>query len=114
MSVLLDVNPWGAVETMSFDHATGNLTIARTTDIQAILDNNAELAAGFKKKGDWWPIASIPLEVLADWLKDYETETGRTIGSPFSDDEDWNKWCYGRLDSNEFLKLRTGHFRIGR
>ncbi len=114
MSVLLDVDPWGGVETMRYDHASGNLTIARTTDIQAILDNNHELAAGFQKKGEWWPVASIPLVVLAGWLKEYETQTGRVIGSPFSEDEDWNRWCYARLDSNEFRKLRTGHFRIGK
>lgn len=114
MSVLLDVNPWGGVETMSYDHATGNLTIARETNIQAILDNNAELAAGFNKKGDWWPIASVPLEVLFDWMKEYEGETGRAIGSPFSEDEEWNAWVYARLDCSDFRKLRTGHFRIGR
>ena len=84
MSVLLDIDPWGGVQTMSYDHLTGNLTIAHTRDIQPILDNNAELAnAGFNRKGDWWPIGSIPLEVLADWLKEYEAETGRAIGSPF-------------------------------
>lgn len=99
---------------MSYDHATGNLTIARETNIQAILDNNAELAAGFSKKGDWWPIASVPLEVLFDWMKAYEGETGRSIGSPFSEDEEWNAWVYARLDSSDYRKLRTGHFRIGR
>ncbi len=114
MSVLLDVDPWGGVQTMSYDHQTGNLTIAQTRNIQAILDNNHELAAGFQKKGDWWPIASVPLEVLFDWMKEYEASSGRTIGSPFSEDEDWNAFVYGRLDSNEFYKLRTGHFRIGK
>jgi len=115
LSVLLDVNPWGAVETMSFDHATGNLTIARTTDIQAILDNNAELAnGGFDKKSEMWPIASMPLEVLYDWMLEYQRESGRHIGDPFSNDEDFNSWCFGRLDSSEYLKFRTGHFRIGR
>lgn len=114
MSVLLDVDPWGGVQTMSYDHASGKLTIAQTTDIQAILDNNHELASGFTKKGDWWPIASVPLVVLHDWMKEYEASTGRQIGSPFSEDEDWNAFVYGRLDSNEFRKLRTGHFRIGK
>lgn len=114
MSVLLDVDPWGTTETMSFDADSGMLTIARTQDIGAILDNNAEMRnTGFSKRGEWWPIASVPETVMLDWLLEYRTETGRYIASPYSEDEEWNRWVYRRLDSNEFFKLRTGEFRIG-
>lgn len=115
MSVLLDVNPWGIVETMTYDHATGSLIIKTEQNVGAILDNNAELqSAGFDRKSDMWPIASVPLTVLTGWMREYEAQSGRRIGDPFKVDEDWERFVYGRLDSNEFRKLRTGVFRIGR
>lgn len=115
MSVLLDVDPWGKTERMSYDHATGNLTIETTQDIGAILANNAEMsAAGFDKRGDFWPYASVPLTVLVDWLSEFEAKTGQHVGSPFAPHADWERFVYGRLESNEFYKLRTSTVRGGR
>jgi len=115
VKVLLDVSPWGITETMSYDHATGILTIQTTQNVAPILENNIDAQnQGFDRKGDIWPIASVPETVLYAWMGEYEAKTGRDIVSPYNDDDEWNAFVYARLDDSDYRKLRTGLFRIGR
>ena len=113
---LLDVDPvFGTVDRMSYDHATGSLTIERTQDIGAILENNAETQNGhFDRKSDMWPCASVPLNILEGWRQEFNAKTGRKLLDAFSEDQEWERFVYGRLDDSSFRKLRTGLFRIGR
>lgn len=114
---LLEVDAWGNPEEWTYDHATGAVTIKRTTDIGAVLDNNTEMQnQAFNRKGDLWPVASIPLSVLQGWLTEYHAKTGALEPKdPFDDKNDgWNRFVYGRLDDSSYRKLRTGLFRIGK
>lgn len=119
MSVLLEVTPWGAVETMTYDHATGSVIIKTEHDIAAKLDDNVArqnlgISKGADKDKDFWHAASIPLVVLQDWMTEFSRKVGRPV-NPFCDDEDdpeWSRFVYGRLNDSEWRKLRTGLFRI--
>ncbi len=120
MSVLLDIDPLtGAIETMDYDHVTKGLTITRTENVDGILDRNTRIYndAGQSWRGDdndMWHVASIPLTTLYAWLQDFNA--GKTpdacLQSPFATDPSWDRFIYGRLNSNEFRKLRTAPVNI--
>lgn len=113
MSQLLEVTPFGVMETMAYDHGSGVLTIKSEVDLSAKLDDNTERQNAGLYKGedgakDFWHVASIPLIVLEQWMREFKAKTGRLDLNPFLDDPEWEKFLYGRLNDGEWRKLRTG------
>lgn len=106
-----DINPWGAEERMSFDHNTGVLTLERTWDIGAVIDQNVEIQNGKPPKGeegDFWLYARIPDPVLLDWWSEYRRTSQRQDWfGPHSNDEDYLKFIYRRLNDSGYRKMRT-------
>lgn len=117
---LLDICPLtGAVETMHYDRSTGDLTIKRTEQVDAILDRNVasynDASQAWRGvENDMWRVASVPLTTLWSFFQDYNK--GRRpedrLQSPFDRDEGWERWLYGQLNSSEYRKLRTAPVRI--
>lgn len=120
MGVLLDIDPLtGAVETMQYDHVSKGLTITRTEHVDHILDANTHSYndAGQAWRGqdnDFWHVGRIPLTLLFAWLQEFNqgrTEEAR-LRDPFCDNEEWERFMYGRLNSNEFRKLKTAPVHV--
>lgn len=120
MSVLLDIDPLtDAIETMQYDHSTGQLQITRSENVDAILDANT---ASYNDSGqawrgddnDFWHAARIPLTTLFEWLQDFNK--GRPsecrLRDPFSTHEEWDRFVFGRLNSSEYRKLMTAPIHV--
>ncbi len=117
---LLDIDPLtGAVETMQYDHTTKSLQITRTENVDAILAANA---ASFNDGGeawrgegnDFWRVASIPLTTLFAWLQEFNKcrSADAMLQSPFENNDEWDRFIYGRLNSTDYRKLKTADVRI--
>lgn len=117
---LLDIDPLtGAIETMRYDHAAKALQITRTENVDAILAANA---ASYNDGGqawrgddnDFWHAARIPLTMLFAWVQEFNQ--GKTpdamLQSPFENNEEWDRFLYGRLNSSDFRKLRTAPVNV--
>lgn len=112
---LMNVSPWGAQRTFTADHSTGKYVVKSTMNIDAVLDENvAAYNDGIHRgeENDFWHVARVPLELLTEWLQEYTAKTGHLLFSPFSDDPDWTRFVYGRLNDPEYRKLRTSPCRI--
>lgn len=90
----------GIAEWYNYDHATGDITVESTQDVQAIVEHTKRLAndtpSGFKK--DMHRVASIPLTV---WM---ELEKQGIAG----DQKALRKW----LNDRDNLVFRTHHGRL--
>lgn len=121
MSRLLDIDPLsGAVETMTYDHATKGLVITRVNDnIDAVLDANAEsyndAGQGWRgQNNDFWHVARIPVDVLEMWRLEFNLGKPRDqqVLAYFDDRADFQSFVWGRLNSNEYRKLRTAPVKV--
>jgi len=119
MSFLPEVDPFtGTVETYSWNEATKSLTIARTQDCTPILDANKAMQndtsqAWKKSEARWMQIASIPNEIIAQWLQEginvYHAKTDRH-GVP----NEHMKRVLAKLADPDWRYLKTTTMRLGR
>lgn len=87
------------------DNGEGSWTVGVEQDVEAILDENHEMAmqnAGWSKDKSLYRVARVPLVVIEDW---------RNLGVDFHAEED-AKEVMRRLGSNEYYKLRTSSGRL--
>jgi hypothetical protein len=83
----------------------GLVTEKRTQDVAPILDSNGRLANSgdnYSKSRDLQHVASIPLIVVEQWLKE-----GVDVFNP-----DHERAVMRRLNDGGYLKLRTGGGRL--
>lgn len=114
MSILLDVDPLtGAIETMDFEEVTGKLTIARSMDLQPILDatemvRNDASEAWRGANNEMWHVASVPLIVLGDWVKEFNRGKAPAdrIHSSLDPRDDWQRFFWGKLSSSDYYKFK--------
>ena len=94
-------------EVHHYSQADDQTIIQTVQNVSPYLDRNAEernqKGGGENWKGDFHKVASIPLVVIEQWTK----ELG---DNPLSKRN--RKWLVAKLNSNEFLKLRTKEGRI--
>jgi hypothetical protein len=110
MGKWVDVLPdKGIVETNEFDEESNVLTVAKSEDVEPLLDRNAEIRntkaadAGIKK--GFWLYASIPTTVQYELLK-----KGISIFNKHH-----RKRLLDEINSNyPYLKTTTKHHSIGR
>ena len=87
--------------TETFHSTDSGFVIQTTQDVEPILKNNERLRkeAGAGWKGNWHHYASIPMTLVVEWRKELG---GDDPLAPHN-----RKWLNNKLNSNEFLKLRT-------
>ena len=117
---LIDIDPLsGAVELTQYDQNTKALITTRTENVDALLDANQASYNGPRsnwegEEGDFWHVASIPLTLLWAWMQDFNAPRGPAdqLWSPFARNEEWERFMYGRLNGNDFRKLKTAPVHV--
>ena len=121
--MLLDICPLtGAIEEFEFDAATNTSIITRTENVDHILDlNTASYNEGMHKSASWrgqdddfWHVGRVPLTTLQSWLDEFNKSRAQAdkIYSFLTEDEEWERFMYGRWNSNEYRKLKTAPVRF--
>lgn len=98
--MLLDKTPEGIVQTSDFQD--GKLVVKTFQDVEPILDRNKKLQSAdeYKRQGiknDYQHVASIPLVVVHEWMKQ---------GINIWNKDDWPK-IRAKLQDPEYKYLRT-------
>ena len=107
MSTFVDYDPYtGITETFHKDQMTGVIKINQSQDVQQLTDNNQreKIQSGSGWAGDWHKVASIPLIVIDIWREELKAMGGRDANPLAKSNE---KWFIAKLNSSDFLKLRT-------
>ena len=87
-----------------YSNADDQTTIQSIQDVSGYLRQNSEERAGNKDwKGDFHKVASIPMIVIEQW-------TNELGDNPLAKHN--RKWLIAKLNSNDFLKLRTKEGRV--
>jgi hypothetical protein len=84
----------------------GNLTVTSMQDVEPVLEvNKAQANAGISKgeDGDMWHAARIPASLILKWKLEEDLDV--------FDPEQVHRVA-AKLNSSEFLYLRTGHFQL--
>ena len=96
----------GITETFYQDPMSGIIKINKSQNTQPITDHNKnernQVSAGWQ--GDWHKVASIPPIVIEMWREELKAMGGRDINPLAKSNE---KWFIAKLNSSDFLKLRT-------
>lgn len=107
MTNIVDYDPYtGITETYHKDPMTGQVRINKSQDLQPFMDSNAidRSSASSGWKGDFHKVASIPLLVVEMWTNELKAK-GYSNPNPMAKEN--NVWLMAKLNSNDFLKLRT-------
>ena len=78
-------------------------------DVEPILEANKAAQnhnAGWSEDKTFRRVASIPIGVQFEWLTKYGVDC-------YSQDPEMKRKVFALLDSNEYMYLRTAHFRLG-
>lgn len=117
---LLDIDPIsGAVETMHYDHNTKALHIKRETNIDTVLNLNDWARNNSDKTwrgqtGELWHVASTPEDLVWTWVLEFNAvrPVDEHIRSPFDTNADWEKFVWARLNSLDYLRLKTAPVHV--
>lgn len=88
------------------DPIEDTVTLRRVVDVAPILEQNTALHAMTDENerwGEWTRVASIPLQLLDQWIAEGIMGRNDHGGWTFKD----NREALRRLDDNDFKKLRT-------
>jgi hypothetical protein len=107
MKRLLDHDPVTGVSTVFHGSDDGNtFQIQTVQDAEPILNDNAKRRdVALNKKSEMWHAGTIPNSLILKW----KVEEGIDV---FSKDPWHKKRVAEKLNSNEFLKLRTKEFKL--
>lgn len=99
----LGLNPNG---TRTKIHVSDNEIVAQDwQDAQPILDSNAAMRSSGAKMGrNGYLAAEIPITIYVEWRKDWKRN--------HSDKWEWKTYLAQKLNSKDWLKLRTMETRI--
>lgn len=81
-----------------------SLVIQDVMDAQPILDANARMRSQGQRMKSGYLAASIPVTIYYEWRKDWKMN--------HSDKWEWKTYLAQKLNSREWLKLRTAEKRI--
>ena len=107
MATFKDYDPYtGITETFYQDPMTGIIKVNKSQDTQKVTDNNKIDRTGSRTgwKEDFHKVASIPLVVIDIWREELKLMGDRDPNPLAKSNE---KWFIAKLNSNDFLKLRT-------
>ena len=107
MATFTDYDPYtGITETFYQDPMTGIIKINQSQPVQLLIDNNKidRINAGSGWKETFHKVASIPLVVIDIWREELKLMGDRDPNPLAKSNE---KWFIAKLNSNDFLKLRT-------
>lgn len=107
MKRLIEHDPLTGVSTFFHGSDDGNtFQIQTVQDAEPILNDNAKRRqTPLNRKGEMWHAGTIPMALIEKWLR----EEGINV---FSKDPWHKKKVAEKLNSNEFLKLRTKEFKV--
>lgn len=91
------------------EDADGTMVFSASQDVAPILERNKAMANhnnGYTPSRDLRRVATIPVSIQMKWM----TEEGWDCLSP---DPDCQRKLAQKLDSSEYMHLRTAEFRIG-
>ena len=96
----------GVTETYVKDQMTGEIKVNRTQEVDGLFNVNAEQrsAAGTGWKEEFHKVASIPTVVVEMWREELKAK-GYSNPNPLAAEN--NMWLIAKLNSSDFLKLRT-------
>ena len=99
MSDTFDIGQnWNGTRTkLTVDH--DSIVIQDVMDAQPILDNNARLRAQSQRSRNAVHVADIPITIYHEWRKDWQKN--------FADKTPWDAYIIQKLNSRDWLKLRT-------
>lgn len=105
MKRVLDHDPHTGLTQEYNSNSDGTFTIRTYQDVSSYLRQNAEARAMSSEgwKGELHEVASIPPLVWHMWWKELGSDPGARHN---------RKWLAAKLNSNEFLKLRTKEGRM--
>lgn len=105
MKRLLDFDPVTGMRQEYHSNVDGSFTIKTSQDVTGLLKSNGEeiAAAGKGFSREMYKMASIPLVLWHAWWKELGSDPGSRQNQ---------KWLKAKLNSNEFLKLRTKEGRM--
>lgn len=112
MSRLLEFDSYtGIREILHKDKTSGKLTVQKSQITDGLIDANLKEAstkqAGWR--GDMHKVASIPLIIAEKWREELKAR-GEPDTNPFSRAN--KKFLIAKINSSEFVKLRTKHGNI--
>lgn len=87
----------------------GSAEIITQQDVGEIIENNKAMAVtndGYTPDKTFRRAASIPVTLIAKWMCEEHWD-------PYSQDPDCQRRLAAKLDSSEYMYLRTADFRIG-
>jgi hypothetical protein len=100
----------GITETFVKDAVTGEIKVNHSQDVDPVFINNARdrNAASSDWKGDFHKVASVPLIVVQMWREELKASGAANV-NPLAKEN--KSWLIAKLNSRDFLKLRTkdGH-----
>jgi|TARA_R110000851_G_scaffold332695_1_gene509546 hypothetical protein len=107
MTKLVDYDPYtGITETFHKDAISGVIKVNKSQPTQTLTDNNnrERIQSGSGWKEEFHKVASIPLIVIETWREELKAMGGRDSNPLAKSNE---KWFIAKLNSSDFLKLRT-------
>lgn len=107
MPTYKDYDPYtGITETFYQDPMTGIIKVNKSQQTQALTDINQRqrIDAGTGWKETFHKVASIPLIVIEIWREELKAQ-GNSDPNPLAKCNE--KWFIAKLNSSDFLKLRT-------
>ena len=109
---IVDYDPvTGIKETYNKDASSGKIYIKKEQEVESIFTANSQdrIASGSGWKQDFHKVASIPLIVVEMWTNEMKA-AGHKNCNPMHKDN--NVWLMAKLNSSDFLKLRTKEGKI--
>lgn len=99
-----DLGPnWNGTRTkFHVDH--DEVVIQDVMDAQPILDNNARLRGQVQRSKNAVHVADIPITIYHEWRKDWKAH--------YADKTTWHAYIAQKLNSRDWLKLRTHESNI--
>lgn len=107
MATFKDYDPYtGITETFYQEDIGGIIKVSKSQDVSQLTDNNqrdrVQSSSGWKE--DFHKVASIPLIVIDIWREELKA-MGDRDSNPLAKSNE--KWFIAKLNSSDFLKLRT-------
>lgn len=106
MTKIVDYDAYsGITETFVKDNMTGEIKINKSQEVSGLFANNLQQrnsSRGWKQ--DWHKVASIPLVVVELWREELKAK-GYSNPDPLAKEN--NVWLMAKLNSKDFIKLRT-------
>jgi hypothetical protein len=104
---IVDYDPHtGITETYQKDEMSGKISIHKTQDITGLTNINTEernnASSGWKE--EFHKVASIPLTIIEMWREELK-RAGYPDPNPLAKCNE--KWFIAKINSSDFLKLRT-------